>query len=884
MCAKGAEPQIAIKANLVKADSLLKMGKGVECLEICKALADTVEGEMLEKLLLLRGKAELVVERYDDALKTLLEAVEESESDDSEVWYYTGLAALYANDLETAQEALAHTSEIKPQDAKGWDALGSLHLLRGSVEEAEGAITKSTVLRPEDTQSLYNLGTIRMKKKRYRDALECFRKAVELQPGYSQAWNNMGVVFYSTGKFDEAVDAFEKAKDLRRDWVEARKNLALSLWRSGIRDEALKEIGGILTSSPNDPGTLRTLGCILYAADEPEKAVEALERSLKYNLLDARTWFYLGLARAQRFYSDRDARARDGALEAFEKVISLQPEDFMARSETAKLWLYEDLQRAQGMAEEAVRMGKYGEAFVIISMARFAQGDLDSAVKAASDAVELSPSSKNLARLSMLVLEMGDHKDALKYASQATDADPMSGDSWHAMYRVTLNEEHLDHALKVDPSHVDSLCDKAWMLLGSSRTGEAVELLRAQEKTWEESIDKGKGYMFLGLALSAKGERENALDAFGSIPPWDAWHPTGIYGIGETLLAMGRPEDALKAISDISSKPRHAQFHPMAKWELKLMKRDPDALRGKVLFALGKDREALDSAELAISRDPESIEAWALKGKVLAKTGEIDSALSSLERAHELDPSNIEVLRTMMECLIVASRTDEARDRSEALCRLQPDNAEAWALHSWTCLKIGDREEALGAIKRATVIKENDPSLWNNLGDVLYKMERFGEAGEAFGRAIGLRPDYDAAILNLARSLIAAGRTKKGISMLKGCLERRPDWRDATLLLAEAQLKVVGIDEVKGLLSPLVEKGDADALYLLALGMIQESRYDEGENYITQILHVNEKHIGATYLRGIIAEARGSSSAKEIYTRVLQMDPDHAGARRRLNA
>jgi tetratricopeptide (TPR) repeat protein len=193
-------------------------------------------------------------------------------------------------------------------------------------------------------------------------------------------------------------------------------------------------------------------------------------------------------------------------------------------------------------------------------------------------------------------------------------------------------------------------------------------------------------------------------------------------------------------------------------------------------------------------------------------------------------------------------------------------------------------KEALGAVKKAISLKKDDASLWNNLGDLQNKLERYDDARASFEKAIELRPEYDVAMLNLARTYIASGKTKKGIGILDGCLKKRPDWRDATLLLAEVRLKMSGIDAVKDLLSNFAESGDQDALYLLALGTIQEGRYDEGENYISDILHLNDKHVGATYLRGVIAEAKGSSTAKEIYSKVLQMDPGHAGARRRLNA
>jgi tetratricopeptide (TPR) repeat protein len=85
-------------------------------------------------------------------------------------------------------------------------------------------------------------------------------------------------------------------------------------------DEAIKWYGDALRLAPNDVNVSTDLGVCYYYSNQPDKALEQFERSLKINSKHPKTLLNIGIVKA---FGKQDL---DGAAEAWREVIALTPD------------------------------------------------------------------------------------------------------------------------------------------------------------------------------------------------------------------------------------------------------------------------------------------------------------------------------------------------------------------------------------------------------------------------------------------------------------------------------------------------------------------------------------------------------------------------------
>jgi Flp pilus assembly protein TadD len=135
-------------------------------------------------------------------------------------------------------------------------------------------------------------------------------------------------------------------------------------------------------------------------------------------------------------------------------------------------------------------------------------------------------------------------------------------------------------------------------------------------------------------------------------------------------------------------------------------------------------------------------EAWA-RG---ARTVESGIGVSRLEA--EADPGNPERWLILADRLTQAGRTGEAWTALETAEHLRPGNPDAMAVRAALLLDRGDLDEALDAVTRARAAHPGDALLELLHGEILWRMDRAGEAGPLLRDAADRLPDrWDAQVL-----------------------------------------------------------------------------------------------------------------------------------------
>ncbi|OGS21304.1 MAG: hypothetical protein A2252_08550 [Elusimicrobia bacterium RIFOXYA2_FULL_39_19] len=227
--------------------------------------------------------------------------------------------------------------------------LATVYTQQGDMQKAMQNYTQSLYINPISQESYFALGNVFLNNidKYNDDAIALFERAAIFFPQNMDFWNNLGFAYTKKNEHKKAVEAYRKAVELNPDFQMAKHNLQIALDKAGMKYDPILEYDNILKQAEKNieaknwpevqrlskklveifPGSYKahfyyananfTLGNIDLAINHYREVI-----NLSTNNLPA--WLNLGLA-----YMQKNDRA--GAMEAFEKVLELDPKNQMAQ-------------------------------------------------------------------------------------------------------------------------------------------------------------------------------------------------------------------------------------------------------------------------------------------------------------------------------------------------------------------------------------------------------------------------------------------------------------------------------------------------------------------------------------------------------------------------
>ena len=176
------------------------------------------------------------------------------------------------------------------------------------------------------------------------------------------------------------------------------------------------------------------------------------------------------------------------------------------------------------------------------------------------------------------------------------------------------------------------------------------------------------GYADRVRHLLAVGQVRRAEDTVGDWLASDPGNPLALVMLSIVHLVADRHEAALAAVEQA--------LVQAPDFDVALEQ------RARVLFALGRFRDAEEAARRAIDADPGDASVRLLYARLLAATGFERDALRECEAALELDPDDAES-HQVRAALLLRTRPSEwrvSRDAAERAVALDPDDADGHAV------------------------------------------------------------------------------------------------------------------------------------------------------------------------------------------------------------
>jgi len=291
-----------------------------------KAIEAGLAASRLPDLLLQDGLLKLSDKRYEDARKSLREALVKAPDDtrilQAVVWTYVA-----QKNTASGIKEIEEYGRQRPNSARVQEFVGSLLLERGDYKQARAAFTAAKVADSKSVDIDLDLARLDDAEGKMEDALKRLTEIVAQHPDNVRAHLWKGNLEETKGNHQAATLDYRKVLELDAGNGTALNNLAFVLAEyENQSDEALGYAEKALELSPNDPTVRDTLGWVLFRKGVYDLAIKQLETSVNERG-DVRSKYHLAMAYAR---AGQLARART-TLDAALRIDSNVPEAAQAK-------------------------------------------------------------------------------------------------------------------------------------------------------------------------------------------------------------------------------------------------------------------------------------------------------------------------------------------------------------------------------------------------------------------------------------------------------------------------------------------------------------------------------------------------------------------------
>lgn len=508
-----------------------------------------------------------------------------------------------------------------------------------------------------------------------------------------------GLQHASDGESEAAIEDLTAAATLDSTAAEIPRELARVLLDARRLDEALPMAQRAQRLAPDDPDANGILGQIYMLRQEPNLALESLDRAHR-----------LDPGNRSRVISLVIAYEALGRNE--EALALLSPERGGTPPDSPLLLMHRGILRAR-MNRSKEALDDYLAAMRLapdfpglvdqIIATSWRAGPSDSTAAVCLRALDLAPDRNDLRRESARILiTLGRQLESVPLLERLHKDDPRDASITMQLGVIRFGQDRLDEAIPLledarskDPSLQDS---DDWMWRAYNRADSLRSALRVADRMILDAPADRKGHWYRALSLARLGMTDSALTELGvvlRIVPGD--RDAGLLQ-ALILVEQGRFDDAragLERMAEEYPEDREVLFRlgnleqragralEAVTWYRRLLEKRPDdaaALNeaGYLLADEGVDLEqALAWTSRAVQLEPENPAYLDSYGWALFRLERYQEAIDPLRRAGEKDPKEPLLKIHLAKALHAAGREEEGKRVLRELLQGQPNERQA---------------------------------------------------------------------------------------------------------------------------------------------------------------------------------------------------------------
>ena len=334
---------------------------------------------------LLRGRFDLAVAAYDDALKeTTLPS-----SSQATLYSDRGVAKWRLKRLDEAVADFTKAVSLNPEYAPGYNNRGNVYLEMNRAEDAYKDFDRAVSLAPDFGVAYSNRANANQRLNRLDAAEKDFRKAIELMPGSAIPLNGRGKIASAGGQNYTALRYLNRAITLNAQYAPAYQNRAVIYTVLRRNEEAAQDLDKVIALAPDNASLYVARGKVYARDNRWSQAFRDFSKAVE--LAPENVAALIGRAQL-----NLDSKRASVALEDLNRAITLDPKAAEAYFWRGQARYYTgDAQGAEADLSKAIETdASLADAYRVRGFYRERAGKRDEAIADYRRAVELDPFSK----------------------------------------------------------------------------------------------------------------------------------------------------------------------------------------------------------------------------------------------------------------------------------------------------------------------------------------------------------------------------------------------------------------------------------------------------------------------------------------------------------
>jgi tetratricopeptide (TPR) repeat protein len=386
-------------------------------------------------------------------------------------------------------------------------------------------------------------------------------------------------------------------------------------------------------------------------------------------------------------------------------------------------------------------------------------------------------------------------------------------------------------------------------------------------------------------------------------------------GTKEALTVLEQAPDNGDAIITLTEAARTKEDIEAAEKQLQKFPKKNDVsfylAAANLSFSGGDLSTAVNALQQALAADPKSSAAHMAMGNLLLVQKDLKQAGEEFKKAADLAPvRSVERLK-YVEFNWGTGDADEVRKNATDMTKNSPDYLPGWfwlaelaykdkkydealsllenvfgrddeyldgrRLQGDVLLAKGDTKKALEVFERLDQTYPDVPLIKFNLARAYLPNNNINQAKLALDQAVSLNPNYDDAVLLLAQVNLSTGHGEAVIEPMTRLLKRRPDLKNAALVLVAAYDSLERFDDAAVVLEEQAKLAPNDPQPLIALGMTyrQAKRNDEARQAFEKAAQLSPDNLSlVSQLVELEVLDKHFDAARQLIQRQFQKTPN----------
>ncbi len=278
-------------------------------------------------------------------------------------WYRLGVTLRHGGKLAEAIAAYQRAIELDPKDAYLHNGLGNVYRDLGHYEDALAEYQRAIALDPKFDDPHNGLGSVYAELGRTDEAIAEYQRAIELDPTFACYYSNLAGIAIQQVRYRDAIDLSVRALNLKPEHTMHLAHLIIAHLGTNDVIAAKAEAQRGLLSKPKDV-VLNLMLWFVYVIDGDQNSITNMletvtSTGLELPIAEGRTLNILSFKQALREFSQGVktqasfpeaylvlsglsllAAEAGQALEAFKRIVSIEPNFFENLDAPVPLWRF----------------------------------------------------------------------------------------------------------------------------------------------------------------------------------------------------------------------------------------------------------------------------------------------------------------------------------------------------------------------------------------------------------------------------------------------------------------------------------------------------------------------------------------------------------------